>query len=127
MSALGELMVSSIRYCGLLNMRKDLVLGIMLMLKRPSKEERGRIIELLEEASEGGGGMGEEVIVPAAVSIMGHQVEEIRILAANVVGRFGRECGKEVREEVVGGRMVEGLKGEKNKVVAKAIMAAGKE
>ena len=127
-SALGELMVSAIRYCGRVSLRRSLVLGTMLMLKRPNKKERARIIELLEEAGEGGGGgMMEEVIVPAAMSIMEHQVEEIRVLAANVVGKFGGGCregfrGKEIRE-----RMEEVVRREKNKVVLKAIITAGKE
>ena len=119
--ALGALMVEAINYTGRVGERRELVKGIMLMLKRPGKLEREEIKGIIIKAG-GGKGMGEGLIIPLCLSLLNHPTAEIRILSINVLVSFSNECTEGYRGGEVRRRMEVMVWEEGNEVVRKTIV-----
>jgi len=119
--ALGDLMVEAINYTGRVGERRELVKGIMLMLKRPGKLEREEIKGIIIKAG-GGKGMGEGLIIPLCLSLLNHPTAEIRILSINVLVSFSNECTEGYRGGEVRRRMEVMVWEEGNEVVRKTIV-----
>ena len=87
LDVLPRLLLSSFKYCTRESQKRNLVAGLMLILKRPQKKDRAKIIEHLSKLEVDERGV-EDFVLRCAMSLKDHRVEEIRLLGVQVCAKF---------------------------------------